>query len=165
MLLLKLRWNQEEYNNEKIPYIYHNRLISYKHEHYSRCCCSGPPGNRKLSCIHRDYCNGVSAVCANSSHNAVAVASGWSIKSSSSGHNGNAAQTKLFINRTAPRKNPRSGFTVSRSRIYSFIVISVPFPTSLFRLISPSCSSTMCFTMASPSPVPPVSRDRLLSTR
>lgn len=45
--------------------------------------------------------NGVSAVCANSSHNAVAVASGWSIKSSSSGHNGNAAAAVA----TATKKN------------------------------------------------------------
>ena len=134
MLLLKLRWNQEEYNNEKIPYIYHNHLISYKHEHHSRCCCSGPWGTESYhvyteitvtddasalisprsmqsktvtkTSYYRDSnnntmwylsvtatfnYNGVSAVCANSSHNAVAVASGWSIKSSSSGHNGNAA--------------------------------------------------------------------------
>ncbi len=35
--------------------------------------------------------DGYSAVCANCSHQANAVASGWSIKSASSGHNGNAA--------------------------------------------------------------------------
>ena len=35
--------------------------------------------------------DGYTAVCANCSHQANAVASGWSIKSASSGHNGNAA--------------------------------------------------------------------------
>ena len=41
----------------------------------------------------------------------------------------------------------------------------VPVPTVLFRSSLASCSMTMCLTMASPSPVPPVALLRLLSTR
>ena len=41
----------------------------------------------------------------------------------------------------------------------------VPFSSSLLTATLPPCSSTMCFTMLRPSPVPPLSRERPLSTR
>lgn len=41
----------------------------------------------------------------------------------------------------------------------------VPSPSWLSMASSPPCASTRCFTMASPSPVPPSSRERALSTR
>ena len=41
----------------------------------------------------------------------------------------------------------------------------VPLPSSLEALIVPPWSSTICLTMDSPSPVPPVARERALSTR
>lgn len=44
-------------------------------------------------------------------------------------------------------------------------VIRVPFPGSLCSSISAWCVSAPCFTMDSPSPVPPLSLLRLLSTR
>ena len=40
-----------------------------------------------------------------------------------------------------------------------------PFPTVLRTVTSPPIASTMCFTIESPSPVPPTSRDRPASTR
>ena len=44
-------------------------------------------------------------------------------------------------------------------------VIVVPFPSSLERVIFALCFATICFTMASPKPVPPSLRERPLSTR
>ncbi len=41
----------------------------------------------------------------------------------------------------------------------------LPTPSSLSTHICPRCDSTICFAIASPSPVPPESRDRALSTR
>ena len=46
-----------------------------------------------------------------------------------------------------------------------FTLIFVPFPASLSKASSPSVRLQICFTMASPSPVPPSSLERLLSTR
>ena len=40
-----------------------------------------------------------------------------------------------------------------------------PVPGLLHRVIDPSWFAATCLTMASPSPVPPVARDRALSTR
>lgn len=51
------------------------------------------------------------------------------------------------------------------SIFYSTTIILVPLPSSLTNSIFPSCSSTICFTIARPRPVPPVSLDLLLSTR
>jgi two-component sensor histidine kinase/PAS domain-containing protein len=42
---------------------------------------------------------------------------------------------------------------------------TLPFPSSLSISSTPRCRFTMCFTMASPSPVPPIARPRPLSTR
>ena len=42
---------------------------------------------------------------------------------------------------------------------------SEPFPSSLLAPTLPLCSSATCFTIASPSPVPPCARERPLSTR
>jgi hypothetical protein len=44
-------------------------------------------------------------------------------------------------------------------------VKQLPLPTSEEIVSSPSCRFTMCLTIASPSPVPPVSDERLTSTR
>ena len=41
----------------------------------------------------------------------------------------------------------------------------LPIPSSLSTRIRPRCDSTICFTIASPNPVPPDSRLRALSTR
>ena len=41
----------------------------------------------------------------------------------------------------------------------------VPWPSALSTWSSPPWAWTRCFTIASPSPVPPTSRDRVLSTR
>ena len=41
----------------------------------------------------------------------------------------------------------------------------LPTPSSLRTVIRSPCASTICLTMASPSPVPPCSRDRPLSVR
>ena len=41
----------------------------------------------------------------------------------------------------------------------------VPFPNVLSAVMVPWCSSTICFVMARPNPVPPILRDRALSTR
>ena len=41
----------------------------------------------------------------------------------------------------------------------------LPLPTSESMLNSPSWRPTMCLTIASPKPVPPVSEERLMSTR
>lgn len=51
------------------------------------------------------------------------------------------------------------------NQIVNHTWISVPFPISLMTLSFASCCATMCFTIASPSPVPPVNLERLLSTR
>ena len=44
-------------------------------------------------------------------------------------------------------------------------VTVVPFPSSLSREITPPFASTACFTMESPSPVPPIFLEWFLSTR
>ena len=49
--------------------------------------------------------------------------------------------------------------------IGSFITTSVPAPLALLIFISPPCSFTIRSTMDRPSPVPPVPRERALSTR
>ena len=41
------------------------------------------------------------------------------------------------------------------SIFYSTTIILVPLPSSLTNSIFPSCSSTICFTIARPRPVPP----------
>ena len=41
----------------------------------------------------------------------------------------------------------------------------LPFPGALSTPMVPPCASTMCFTIARPSPVPPTSRDRSRSMR
>ena len=45
------------------------------------------------------------------------------------------------------------------------MIKSLPLPTSLCTSISPCMEMTMCLTMARPSPVPPMARERPLSTR
>ena len=54
------------------------------------------------------------------------------------------------------------------SSFYAFLkitIISVPLPSSLATKISALWIATICFTMASPNPVPPFFLERLLSTR
>jgi len=41
----------------------------------------------------------------------------------------------------------------------------VPFPSRLSISIRPPCAAMRCLTMDNPSPVPPISLDRVLSTR
>jgi hypothetical protein len=57
-------------------------------------------------------------------------------------------------------------FTQNTFLFYFKIKLKVlPFPISLFTLILLPCASIMCLAIASPSPVPPMTLDRSLSTR
>ncbi len=51
------------------------------------------------------------------------------------------------------------------ARFQNVTVTFVPFPSSLSKAAWAPWSWAMCLTMARPNPVPPVSRERLLSTR
>jgi hypothetical protein len=69
---------------------------------------------------------------------------------------------------TRPKSSLPSGFkfhaSLPSSLLYpspgTLIVNVLPFPTSLATLAVPPCASAICFTIASPNPVPPNSRLR-----
>lgn len=60
----------------------------------------------------------------------------------------------------AARARPASRYARGRR-----MMKSLPAPTSLCTSISPCMAMTMCLTIARPSPVPPMARERPLSTR
>lgn len=64
-------------------------------------------------------------------------------------------------NRAAHAPGHYAGGRVAGSRMKN----CVPFPGALSTRTSPPCACTTFFTIARPSPVPPCSRDRALSTR
>jgi hypothetical protein len=76
--------------------------------------------------------------------------------------------------RERARSTPRFAAKVLSSRTYGLLVVSaagnrkqnvLPAPTTLSTVTEPRWASAMCRTIASPSPVPPNSRLRALSTR
>lgn len=81
------------------------------------------------------------------------------------------SSTKAEKRRCPPPQRKTSPQFSQKSYMFSTIIsgnstrISVPFPTSLSMVIFAPCWETICFTIASPRPVPPVALERLLSTR
>lgn len=73
--------------------------------------------------------------------------------------------------RTTARSQPGPAGAAARARPASRyargrrMMKSLPAPTSLCTSISPCMAMTMCLTIARPSPVPPMARERPLSTR
>ncbi len=77
-------------------------------------------------------------------------------------------ETWIIVPRCPGRRSSSvfSVLTISRPYLESnSTVIEVPTPTSLIRLRRPPYNTVICFTIARPSPFPPVFLLRLLSTR
>ena len=88
-----------------------------------------------------------------------AVALGWHPRGWTVGQARNGAITARPAG-AAARARPASRYARGRR-----MMKSLPTPTSLCTSISPCMAMTMCLTIARPNPVPPMARERPLSTR
>jgi len=99
----------------------------------------------------------------------VAGPTGWPLKQAPSADRAPVPRAAARPQRSGARARcgpgPVQGAGVRPAQAGRITVNRVPSPSALSTQSRPRCRFTICLTMASPRPVPPISRDLWLSTR
>ena len=99
-------------------------------------------------------------------HGRVGHGGGGQIAAGRAGHEGNRVGSAAGEHRAAQKQQDQPIAHQAAPFLSGSVTVKVePLPGAESTVISPRCSCTICRTMERPRPVPPVSRERALSTR